>query len=430
MLLGQAFQVLVRVLDHDDGRVHHGPDGDGDATQAHQVGVHAQQAHGDEGDQHTHGQHQDSHEGRANVHQKDHADQGNDQALFQQGTLERIDGPVNQVGSVVHRLDADARREARRDLGDLFLEVVNHLQRVLAVARHGDARDHLALAVEFRQAPALVRRQFHAGDVAHQHRRALVGLDHQVLDVRHAAQVALAAHHVLGLGHLHHAAAHVAVGVAHHLRHLGQWNAVGAQLHRVDGDLVGLHKPANGCHLGHAMGLGELVAQVPVLQRAQLGQGLVLGQQRVLVDPAHAGRVRADLRRHALGHAPRCEVEVFEHPRAGPVDVGAILEDDIDEGGAEEGEAAHHLRLGHREHGRGERVGDLVLDHLRRLAGHFGIDDHLHVGKIGQRVERRFQQRIDAAEDGGQRAEQHQEAILRRPVDQGREHLSSSCRSW
>ena len=37
----QPLQVLVRVLDHHDGRVDHRADGDGDAAQAHDVGVDA-----------------------------------------------------------------------------------------------------------------------------------------------------------------------------------------------------------------------------------------------------------------------------------------------------------------------------------------------------------------------------------------------------
>jgi hypothetical protein len=291
---------------------------------------------------------------------------------------------------------------------------VDDFQRVLAIARHGDARHHFAFAVEFGQAAPLVRRQFDAGDVADQHRRALVALDDQHFDVALAAQIALAAHHVLGLGHLHDAAADVAVGVADHLRDLHQRNAVGAQLDRIDGDLVGLHEAADRGHFGDAVRLGQLVAHVPVLDGAQFGQRLVLGQQRVLVDPADAGGVRPDLRRDALGHAAGGEVQVFEHARARPVDVGAVLEDDVDEGRAEEGEAAHHLRLRHRQHGGGQRIGDLVLDHLRRLAGVFGVDDDLHVGQIRQRVDRRAQNGVDAGEDDEQRGEQNQEAV---PVD-------------
>src|ERR1035437_3665074 len=75
---------------------------------------------------------------------------------------------------------------------------------------------------------------------------------------------------------------------------------------------------------------------------------------------------------HAFGHAARREVEVFQNARTRPVDVRAVLEDDVDEGGAEKGEATHDLGFRHREHRGCERVGDLVLDHLRRLAGVLG----------------------------------------------------------
>src|SRR3712207_7297721 len=49
-------------------------------------------------------------------------------------------------------------------------------------------------------------------------------------------------------------------------------------------DLVLLDEAADAGDLGHPLGLGELVAQVPVLQRAQLGQRAVLGEHHVLVD--------------------------------------------------------------------------------------------------------------------------------------------------
>ena len=65
-----------------------------------------------------------------------------------------------------------AFRQAAGDLGDLLLDVGDHVQRVLAVARHDDARHHLALAVELGQAAPLVRAQLDAGDVAEQHRHA------------------------------------------------------------------------------------------------------------------------------------------------------------------------------------------------------------------------------------------------------------------
>ena len=66
----QPFQMLVRVLDHDDGGIDHGADGDGDAAQAHDVGVDAERAHGDEGDQHADRQHHDGDQRRAHCSRK------------------------------------------------------------------------------------------------------------------------------------------------------------------------------------------------------------------------------------------------------------------------------------------------------------------------------------------------------------------------
>ena len=159
-------------------------------------------------------------------------------------------------------------RGSPRDLGQLLLDVADHFQRVLAVAGRGDARYHLALAVEFGDATPLVRPEFYARDVSDQHRRAALGLHHQALDVGLAAQVAAAAHHVLGLGHLDRTTANVAVGIADRLHHFHQRHAIRTQLDRIDHHLVLLDEAADAGHLGHARRLGQLVADEPVLQGA------------------------------------------------------------------------------------------------------------------------------------------------------------------
>ena len=127
-------------------------------------------------------------------------------------------------------------------------------------------------------------------------------------------------------------------------------------------------------------------------------------------------------RRHAGRQPRRRAVEEFEHARARPVDVGAVLEDDVDERDAEEREAAHHLRFRHRQHRRRQRIGDLVLDHLRRLAGIFGVDDDLRVGEVGNGVERQMEQRVEAGRRGKAGAEQHQQQVARRPGDEAGDH--------
>ena len=62
-----------------------------------------------------------------------------------------------------------------------------------------------------------------------------------------------------------------------------------------------------------------------------------------------------------------------------------------------------------------ERIGDLILDHLRRLAGIFRVDDDLHVGEIGNRVERHARHRVDAGEHEKDSSQPDQEGVARRP---------------
>ncbi len=120
------------------------------------------------------------------------------------------------------------------------------------------------------------------------------------------------------------------------MRDLHQRDAIGAQFDRVDRDLISLDKAADRGDFSDAMGLGELVANVPILNRAQLSQRFILGQERVLINPTNASGIGADLRRHAFGHPTGGEVEVFEHPRACPVDIRAVLKNNIDKGRAKE----------------------------------------------------------------------------------------------
>jgi GGDEF domain-containing protein len=60
---------------------------------------------------------------------------------------------------------------------------VDHLQCVLAEARHHDAGDDFAFAVELGEAPPLVGDEFDARDVSDAHRRAILGLQGQLRDV-------------------------------------------------------------------------------------------------------------------------------------------------------------------------------------------------------------------------------------------------------
>ena len=62
-----AFQVFVGVFDHDDGSIHHGSDGNGNAAQGHNVGVNPLVVHHRKGHQDRQRQGSDSHHCRAKM---------------------------------------------------------------------------------------------------------------------------------------------------------------------------------------------------------------------------------------------------------------------------------------------------------------------------------------------------------------------------
>ena len=59
--LAKMFELLVRIFDHDDRRIHHGADGDGDAAQGHDIGGQMESKHGQEGNDNGNGQGDDRH---------------------------------------------------------------------------------------------------------------------------------------------------------------------------------------------------------------------------------------------------------------------------------------------------------------------------------------------------------------------------------
>ena len=50
MLMVPLFQPFMRVFNHDDGRIHHRPDGNRDPPQRHNIGVQALEVHDNKGD--------------------------------------------------------------------------------------------------------------------------------------------------------------------------------------------------------------------------------------------------------------------------------------------------------------------------------------------------------------------------------------------
>ena len=90
--------------------------------------------------------------------------------------------------------------------------------------------------------------------------------------------------------------------------------------------------------------LGEAVADIPVLKSAaRRGSSRAAHTYR---RPIRRRSRRPRGSRDAGRKPPRCRAEIFQHARAGPAEVGAVLEDHVDERDPEEGETAHDPRLG------------------------------------------------------------------------------------
>ncbi len=144
--------------------------------------------------------------------------------------------------------------------------------------------------------------------------------------------------------------------------------------------------------------------------------------QDVFIDPAHPGGVGTQGRVHPRGQFAPDKIQIFQHPGPGPVDVGAVFEDDIDQGQAEQGIAPHRLGLGHGQHGGGQGIGHLVLHHLGGLAGVIGGDDHLDVGEVGDGVHRQFEGGVNAPGGDQEPNDQHQDPVADTGFDESGDH--------
>ena len=144
--------------------------------------------------------------------------------------------------------------------------------------------------------------------------------------------------------------------------------------------------------------------------------------KRVFVDPAHAGGIRTERGLGRFRELPCHLAQVLKHPRARPVQIGVVLENDVDVGVAEKRVAAYCDGFGYREHRGAQRIGHLILNNLRRLAMIGGLDDDLHIGQVRQRINRRLSHGVDAPPDQKHRGQQHQEAVADRPLYECRDH--------
>ena len=358
-------ELLVCVLDDDDRRVHERADRDCYAAERHDVRADAEHLHGDEREDDGRWDRDDRDDGARDVPEEDQDHEGDDQHLEDELVLQRLDRPFDQLRPVVGRDDLDPVRERGRDGLQAFLDSLDDVHRVLAVAHHDDSGRDLTLAVELRDAPPDLGTELDLRHVPEADGCSLlVGLDDDLLEIRDRPDVAAGPDHVLGAAPLDETPADLTVGGTNrfddrHERHSVRREPVG-----IDRDLILAHEAAKARHFRHARNGLEVVANVPVLDRPQIRERVLaaLVHEGVLEDPAHPGRIRTELRPGPLGQARLDFREVLERAATRPVEVRTFFEDDVDVREAEVGEPADCLDLRRPEHRGDDGIGDLVLD--------------------------------------------------------------------
>ena len=329
---------------------------------------------------------------------------------------ERINGPVDQLRPVIGGDDLHPFRQRGLDLFDLLLYAFNDRQHVLAESNDHDPAHGLTLAVEVRHAAPDLGAELDRADVPEQDRRPLpVSTDSDLLDVRLVLDISAAADHVFAARPLHDPALDIAVAPPDRLHHLHERQMVGQEPVGVNGDLVLLHEPAYARDFGNAWHGFEGILERPVLERPELGKVMFSGfiDQGVLKSPTDTRGIRSEERRYAGGKFARHTLEILEHTAPRPINVRSVLEDRIDKGKTEEGLAPHSPNLRRCKKGGHDGIGDLVLDQVGAPSRPVGEHDHLDIGKIGDRVERRMIYRPDAPERQETHKEEYQELISR-----------------
>src|SRR5687767_13303019 len=135
---------------------------------------------------------------------------------------------------------------------------------------------------------------------------------------------------------------------------------------RIDFNLILPHVPTHAGHLADAGHRLKLIADDIVLQGAELGEiHLPRAFKDIIKDLTEGGCVGAERRRYAFWQGPDGCPEAFQHPRAGPIEIGPVVERNLYEAVAEHALAADAVGVRDSQQSDGQRVGYLVLDVLR-----------------------------------------------------------------
>ena len=252
---------------------------------------------------------------------------GDDQ-FFRKGSHKRVDGTLDQAGAVVERDDPYAGGQPGLKLLDAFLDGLGDRERILAVAHHHDAADGLVVVL-FQHAATVLRSKLHGGEVANVNRYAAAFGHHHVFQVAHAANPPNPADEVFRIGFEVDLAPDRDIAAGNRVKYRSEGEVVGAKLVRIDVDLILTNEAADAGHLGYA-GHIELITNIPILDRAELVDAVTVAFDGVPENLPQRRGIRGEIRHNALWQKRAGDVQTLQHPRARKVEVGLVVEDDVD----------------------------------------------------------------------------------------------------
>src|SRR6516164_5872970 len=187
----------------------------------------------------------------------------------------------------------------------------------------------------------------HRRDIFYINWRPVLNFEDNVFDVLDLFDVAAAADVILGRCNLGNLAAHIGIARLDRIDDVAKCNVVGDERIWIEIDLILLHETTNRRDFGDTFHRGKRVTQIPILNGAQLGEVVLSGvvNKRVFINPTDTGRVGADDRIYALWQRSAYRVEIFNNAGARPVNIRAVLENDVDERLPEHGFAADELHF-------------------------------------------------------------------------------------
>ncbi len=269
-------------------------------------------------------------------------------------------------------------------------ERTRHRQDVATLLHDRDAADDFAVAVEVSDAAPKVVSDLDVADIFEVYRLAgHVAPDHEELELVHALGANAAAQLVLAVCHLDRASSGFLERASHGGQHAVQRHAALAHQRREQLDLILLLESADRRDFSDSSSRLQRRLDEALVQKAKLAQvaDALPVEQRILKDPTHAARVRAD-RDVRVGWELRSDGikavgQILPHDRP----AAWILEDHVHERVPHMRGTANRLNVGRAGQCPDHRFGDLRFDDLR-AARPLGVDDDLRIRDVRDGIQR------------------------------------------